>query len=51
MVATGNAYINAVNSYNNAANGKSFESPMSDPANDIHTYMDISAQHRKILGL
>ena len=35
MVAPGNAYINAVNSYNNAANGKSFESPMSDPANDI----------------
>ncbi len=35
MVAPGNAYISAVNSYNNAAKGKSFESPTMDPANDI----------------
>ena len=35
MVAPGNAYISAVNSYNNAAKGKSFESPMLDSANDI----------------
>ena len=35
MVAPGNAYISAVNSYNNPAKGKSFESPTLDSANDI----------------
>ena len=35
MVAPGNAYITAVNSYNNAAKGKSFESPTLESANDI----------------
>ena len=35
MVAPGNAYISAVSAYNNAAKGKSFETPTSDPANDI----------------
>ena len=35
MVATGNAYISAVNAYNNAAKGKSFESPTPDSVNDI----------------
>ena len=35
MVAPGNAYISAVNAYNTAAKGKSFESPTLDSANDI----------------
>ena len=35
MVATGNAYISAVSAYDNAAKGKSFETPTSDPANNI----------------
>ena len=35
MVAPGNAYISAVNSYNNAAKGKSFENPTLESANDI----------------
>ena len=35
MVAPGNAYISAVNAYNNAAKGKSFESPTPNPSSDI----------------
>ena len=35
MVAPGNAYISAVNAYNTAAKGKSFENPALESANDI----------------
>ena len=35
MVAPGNAYVSAVKAYNNAASGKSFETPQSGQGNDI----------------
>lgn len=35
MVASGNAYISAVNAYNNAASGKSFDAPQAVRRDDI----------------